>query len=673
MAKLIEVLERRVLLSAAAGPASPATTASFATTQATLSQPSVAAVNPANGATNVPRDTFIAFDLHLPNVGGGVNPATLTTSTLALYRTSDHTRIPAHYNTSGGGDDIVLQPRSILDANTQFTVFITSGVQDTKGAAFKPFTSTFTTGTAGGNTDPSIAFQQLPQSASAGHAYTCVTFGPDGKLYASTLDGLILRFTVNADGSLSSPQTISTVNTANGGKRTITGLLFDPKSTASNPILYASNNAFFTETQIASDWTGKVSVLSGANLTTYRDLVIHLPRSIRDHMTNQLSFGPDGALYWGEAAMNSFGAADSIWGNRPEHLLSSNILRLDLTKLGNTTLDAKTKDGGGTYNPFAAGAPLTIYAQGVRNAYNLLWDSNGHLYAPSNGSSSGGNTPAGGGAPALTNLPFSEDDHLFKITPGKYYGHPNPNLNHYVLNGGNPTSGKDLYEVPQYPVGTRPDPNWTPAIWDFGKHLSPDGIIEYTGSAFGGKLNHKLLICRESGESDIVVLTLNSSGNVVSQQSGFAGLEGFTNPLDLIENPKTGFIYVADYGAQRITLIKPINASTVHEKVSSTSLSFSAKVGTTSAIVYLTITNTGTSLLAIPSDGLTITGTNAGMFIIQSRPAQPMTIAAGKSVTLGIVFSPKSTTAGKKTATLQIKSNDPTQPLVSVSLTGTAS
>ena len=107
MARLIEVLENRVLLSAAAGPAfSSAAAANFAITRATLGQPSVAAVTPANGATNVPRDTFIAFDLHLPNVGGGVNAATLTTSTLALYRTSDHSRIPAHYNTSGGGDGV---------------------------------------------------------------------------------------------------------------------------------------------------------------------------------------------------------------------------------------------------------------------------------------------------------------------------------------------------------------------------------------------------------------------------------------------------------------------------------------------------------------------------------------------------------------------------------------
>ena len=37
---------------------------------------------------------------------------------------------------------------------------------------------------------------------------------------------------------------------------------------------------------------------------------------------------------------------------------------------------------GGTYDPYAAGAPLTLYATGVRNAFDLVWHSNGHLYAP---------------------------------------------------------------------------------------------------------------------------------------------------------------------------------------------------------------------------------------------------------------------------------------------------
>jgi poly(A) polymerase len=46
------------------------------------------------------------------------------------------------------------------------------------------------------------------------------------------------------------------------------------------------------------------------------------------------------------------------------------------------------------YAPTRPGAPVSIYATGVRNAYDLVFHSNGHLYAPVNGSASGGATPA---------------------------------------------------------------------------------------------------------------------------------------------------------------------------------------------------------------------------------------------------------------------------------------
>jgi glucose/arabinose dehydrogenase len=48
----------------------------------------------------------------------------------------------------------------------------------------------------------------------------------------------------------------------------------------------------------------------------------------------------------------------------------------------------------GTYNPYAGNAPLTIYASGVRNAFDLVWHSNGALYVPTNGSNYDGTTPA---------------------------------------------------------------------------------------------------------------------------------------------------------------------------------------------------------------------------------------------------------------------------------------
>jgi glucose/arabinose dehydrogenase len=47
-------------------------------------------------------------------------------------------------------------------------------------------------------------------------------------------------------------------------------------------------------------------------------------------MTNSLAFGPDGALYVTQGSTTAAGAPDPTWYNRPEHLLSSALLRIDL-------------------------------------------------------------------------------------------------------------------------------------------------------------------------------------------------------------------------------------------------------------------------------------------------------------------------------------------------------
>jgi hypothetical protein len=228
-------------------------------------------------------------------------------------------------------------------------------------------------------------------------------------------------------------------------------------------------------------------------------------------------------------------------------------------------LDAKTADVGGTYDPHAPRAPLTIYAAGIRNAFDLVWHSNGHLYVPTNGSSPGGNTPADNGVPSLKDLAVSEDDWLFDAKPGKYYGHPNPVQNHFVLNGGNPAGargslGKGGYVglVPQYPAGTMPERDWEPACYVFGKHVSSNGVIEYRGNAFGGKLDHYLLVCRYNVGSDVLALKINADGKVAGAVAGIPGLTKFVNPLDLTEDVQSGCIYLAEYGGRRITLLRPL-------------------------------------------------------------------------------------------------------------------
>src|SRR5437762_3212658 len=79
------------------------------------------------------------------------------------------------------------------------------------------------------------------------------------------------------------------------------------------------------------------------------------------------TFGPDGCLYWSQGSHTAMGAPDKKWGgNRVERLLSAAVLRLDPSKVTDAAIDVKTSDGGGSYDPFAPDAPLTIYATGVR-------------------------------------------------------------------------------------------------------------------------------------------------------------------------------------------------------------------------------------------------------------------------------------------------------------------
>ena len=433
---------------------------------------------------------------------------------------------------------------------------------------------------AEGSADSTIRFDKVALPQTSGVAFTSVEVGPDHRLYAGADDGRILRFPIRPDGTLGDAEVIISLQSAEGGKRLLTGFCFDPASTANQPIVWASHG--FYAFKDVPDFSGRISRLSGPNLEIVEDVIVGLPRSIRDHLNNQPTFGPDGALYFPQGGNTASGAPDSDWGMRPEHLLSATILRLDPHKINpGQPIDVRTKDVGGSYDPFAPAAPLTIYATGVRNAYDLVWASNGRLYVPVNGSSCGGNTPAGPGVPAINNLPCNEDDWLVCITPGKYYGHPNPAQHHYVLNGGNPGYRHDSSTIPQYPLGTNPDVDWQPALFDFGPHVSADGIIEYRGNAFGGKLDRKLIVCRFNVGSDLICLGLGEDGKVNSVQTKIPGGSDFVNPLDVTEDLKTGNLYVAEYGGKCVTLLRPLSggASPLVQSAAPVELSASAAKG----------------------------------------------------------------------------------------------
>ena len=294
-----------------------------------------------------------------------------------------------------------------------------------------------------------------------------------------------------------------------------------------------------------------------SNFDTRRDVIVGLPRSIKDHLNNGIQFGPDGKLYIAQGSMNGYGAPDAAWGNRPETKLSGAILQADVRAITGT-LNVKTGDGG-TYNPDAAGARVKVYAGGTRNAYDLLWHSNGSAYSAVN-ESAAGNAPAGPNntPPALTGL-GAGNDYFTKIVPGAYYGHPNPSRGDYTLNGGNPTSNRDYFEVPEYPVGTPPQANWLPPLRDLGEHRSPNGLCEYTSPALGPEYKGMVVQTEFSSGDDLLGVFLDSQGGVSSVAQIAAG---FNNPIDVVMGP-LGVLYVAEFGSQadmsggQVTLLRP--------------------------------------------------------------------------------------------------------------------
>jgi len=200
------------------------------------------------------------------------------------------------------------------------------------------------------------------------------------------------------------------------------------------------------------------------------------------------------------------------------------------------------------YDPQSFGAPVTVYAEGLRNAYDLVWHSNGFLYSANNGSIGGGGTPDDPSTPANEAIPSgvaTQRDYLYKVEAGGYYGHPNTTQGNYVLAGGNPTANVDPAEEILYPVGTQPDPGYRGFVHDFGLNRSPNGSIEYTATAFNGALAGTLMVGEWSGGDRIVGLTLNGSGQVLSS---FVVVDGLTNPIDITVHEETGSLIIAEMG-----------------------------------------------------------------------------------------------------------------------------
>lgn len=532
-------------------------------------RPYLTGVAPGDGQVSVSRDGAVSASVQVvPPPGNGVEEDTLTAGNVRLVRERDGQAVAGSAGTTGGNDAINFQPGARLEANTAYRFEVDFQTTDEAGNAFVPFWSTFTTGTATATTT-TTSFTRVAQPAVPEKFYTSVVTGPDGKLYAGTVEGDVYRFTVGTGGALQSPQLIGSLRAKEGGPRLLIGMAFDPSATAGNLKLWVSHSTYGFGGM--ADWGGKISTLAGPDLATVTDEVVKLPRSAKDHLANSVAFGPDGALYLPQGANSAAGDLDPAWANRPERLLTAAILRVDVAALATRPpLDVQTEGVAAPYDPRPADAPVRVHASGVRNAYDLVWADNGQLYSAINGTGGGAIAPA---VPAprpasctprladakpytattttgqVANLPV-QPDLAARIVPGGYYGNPNPSRCEWILNGGNPTAAVDPLEVVAggsfngYATGVAPDPNWRrDQIHVLGKNLSPNGMIQYRGP--GSELDGTLMVTAFSNCDCILALTRSAAGEITGQTRIGTGTYGFENPLDLAQGP-AGSLYVAN-------------------------------------------------------------------------------------------------------------------------------
>jgi len=561
---------------------------------------------------------------------GNRGPNITHTENIKLVETLTGIEVAIDVQISGGADSLTIRPLQQLKENTSYTLKVQDVMDlgsitdpDAPLRQMQDLTTTFVTGEAPEEVAREVAFStnvQLNGFADGAGGYTSIEFGADGKLYVATITGEIHRWEVNPDGTIdkASQETLSLsyLDAGGGERRGIVGFVFDP----SDPnTIWISDNAPIPREQKAFDtpeFSGRVSKVTlgeggsftGATAETY---ITGLPRSGGDHLTNSLEFRlnpefgepgePEYLLYLSQGSNSAAGAADGAWGNRPERLLNAAILEIDPTRdapsggydvrtepitanmAPTTTFPANQFNENGTYpgmyNPFAEDAVLKIYATGVRNAYDLVWHSNGNLYVPTNGTASGGKTPNDPTQPGLdtviANSP-KQYDYFFTIEEGGYYGHPNVLRDQYVLNGGNPTAGLDPNEVvggndgnastDGYQVGVDPDPNYDlDGVYNLGYNRSPNGAIEYTGNAFGSNLKGAILFAQFSTGDNVRMIRVDSNGNIIGddvlRRPDGSVINNYIDPLDIIENPVTGQLYLMTLnrstGASQLILLTP--------------------------------------------------------------------------------------------------------------------
>lgn len=411
------------------------------------------------------------------------------------------------------------------------------------------------------NDDDSVAIQFDQRTIASIQNPTTAAWGPDGRLYVGSTAGTITALTLNDNNDVIASESITTL--AGLTNNNILGIGFNPFSTSSTPEIYVSHSQLFAnggssfpETEL-SPYSGQVSVLSGAGFGLVDPLITGLPVSNHDHGVNGLAFDNAGDLYVAVGGNTNAGIINSALGGIPESPFSAAVLKADIRKadfngqieydliagfepppgLGFDAADSQTW---GDKVTVAAGVDVRVYSSGLRNPYDLVFTTDGLLYATDNGPNQGfGDVSTG---PNTQQPVTGAPDELNLLSDGGYFGHPNRTrgVNNSIENF---YFGPDQISTGQYtaPLTTLPS--------------STNGIDQYRSTTFGGQLYGQLITQHYNGQA--IWIERSADGfSVIDTQSQ----SGIADGLDILTGVG-GTLFGIDFAQDRVTVATPVDPS----------------------------------------------------------------------------------------------------------------
>jgi len=384
------------------------------------------------------------------------------------------------------------------------------------------------------------------------------TWAPDGRFYVIGLHGNVTAFEFDDDYDVVSQQTYPGVSGLSNPDSL--GITVSPFENGSPVRLYVAHGKHFvsggTSFTGPSPYTGQISILEGPNFDTPIPLVTGLPTSNHDHAVNGIAFDNNGDLLISVGSNTNAGVKHPNSGDLVESPLSAALVKARTSKPGfNGAIQYLLTASGmpstdqvqGDVVDVAPGVDVHVFAHGLRNAYDIVYTTQGRVLATDNGPNAGFGAASTGPSTEAPD-PYDKDEVLL-VEYDNYYGSPNRNRGRYdprqniYRNGSEP-------EIPG---------EFTQTLQQMNSSL--DGVDEYRANTFQGQLRGDLVAQRMG--SYAYRLDLTPSGD---DMAGFSQLTTWSGALG-IETLPNGALCVMAQGLNYIRVYVPNDLSAVGLKV----------------------------------------------------------------------------------------------------------